>query len=216
MKMAFYIDSENVLISNLDKDAFYNHILLKGHEIIIKQNYGDWRDPKIYDYWKDFNNRYGFDECYIKKQSGKNSVDTHIIVDMLEILYTNSHVNTFVLVGSDKDYNPLISKIVQNGKRFIMLGLKHSTSTFIMAKCSEFIDLSNYLFPIIELSEEFLILCFKKSGNNIMTLNTLEKRIKQHCNWIGDRNSLLQRIKDNFPNTFTFNDDETKIEYLKM
>jgi hypothetical protein len=73
------------------------------------------------------------------RQSGKNSADIRLVVDALDLCYTKSHVNTFVIVSGDSDFSPLVSKLRENDKYVIGVGVKHSTSDLLIANCDEFI-----------------------------------------------------------------------------
>ena len=73
------------------------------------------------------------------RQSGKNSADIRMVVDALDLCYTKSHVNTFVIVSGDSDFSPLVSKLRENAKYVIGVGVKQSTSDLLIANCDEFI-----------------------------------------------------------------------------
>jgi hypothetical protein len=73
------------------------------------------------------------------RQSGKNSADIRMVVDALDLCYTKSHVDTFVIVSGDSDFSPLVSKLRENDKTVIGVGVKKSTSDLLVAACDEFI-----------------------------------------------------------------------------
>jgi len=73
------------------------------------------------------------------RQSGKNSADIRLVVDALDFCYTKSHVNTFVIISGDSDFSPLVSKLRENNKKVIGVGVKQSTSDLLIANCDEFI-----------------------------------------------------------------------------
>jgi hypothetical protein len=73
------------------------------------------------------------------RQSGKNSADIRLVVDALDLCYTKSHVNTFVIISGDSDFSPLVSKLRENAKQVIGVGVKNSTSDLLIANCDEFI-----------------------------------------------------------------------------
>jgi hypothetical protein len=73
------------------------------------------------------------------RQSGKNSADIRMVVDALDLCYTKSHVDTFVVISGDSDFSPLVSKLRENAKRVIGVGVKNSTSDLLIANCDEFI-----------------------------------------------------------------------------
>ena len=73
------------------------------------------------------------------RQSGKNSADIRMVVDALDLCYTKSHVDTFVIISGDSDFSPLVSKLRENNKTVIGVGVKNSTSDLLIANCDEFI-----------------------------------------------------------------------------
>ena len=72
------------------------------------------------------------------RQSGKNSADIRLVVDALDLCYTKSHVNTFVIISGDSDFSPLVSKLRENAKQVIGVGVQQSTSDLLIANCDEF------------------------------------------------------------------------------
>jgi threonine/homoserine/homoserine lactone efflux protein len=73
------------------------------------------------------------------RQSGKNSADIRMVVDALDLCYTKAHVDTFVIISGDSDFSPLVSKLRENNKTVIGVGVKNSTSDLLIANCDEFI-----------------------------------------------------------------------------
>jgi len=73
------------------------------------------------------------------RQSGKNSADIRLVVDALDLCYTKSHVNIFVIISGDSDFSPLVSKLRENNKQVIGVGVQQSTSDLLIANCDEFI-----------------------------------------------------------------------------
>jgi hypothetical protein len=73
------------------------------------------------------------------RQSGKNSADIRMVVDALDLCYTKSHVDAFVIISGDSDFSPLVSKLRENNKTVIGVGVKNSTSDLLIANCDEFI-----------------------------------------------------------------------------
>jgi hypothetical protein len=62
-----------------------------------------------------------------------------MVVDALDLCYTKAHVDTFVIVSGDSDFSPLVSKLRENNKLVIGVGVKSSTSDLLIANCDEFI-----------------------------------------------------------------------------
>jgi len=112
-------------------------LLLKG-SIVVKKAYCDWQR------YKDFKTgmhgaSFELIEIPHVRQSGKNSADIRMVVDALDLCYTKSHVDTFVIVSGDSDFSPLVSKLRENDKTVIGVGVKSSTSDLLIANCDEFI-----------------------------------------------------------------------------
>jgi uncharacterized protein (TIGR00288 family) len=112
-------------------------LLLKGH-IVVKKAYCD------FDRYKDF--KRGLHEAAFElieiphvRQSGKNSADIRMVVDALDLCYTKGHVDTFVILSGDSDFSPLVSKLRENAKTVIGVGVKNSTSDLFINNCDEFI-----------------------------------------------------------------------------
>jgi uncharacterized protein (TIGR00288 family) len=142
--MALFCDFENIALGV--RDAKYEkfnitkvleRLLLKG-SIVVKKAYCDW------DRYKEFKatmHEASFELIEIPhvRQSGKNSADIRMVVDALDLCYTKSHVDTFVIISGDSDFSPLVSKLRENDKTVIGVGVKESTSDLLIANCDEFI-----------------------------------------------------------------------------
>jgi len=142
--MALFCDFENVALGVRDANyaAFdiqkvLERLLLKG-SIVVKKAYCDW------DRYKEFKramHEAAFELIEIPhvRMSGKNSADIRMVVDALDLCYTKSHVDTFVVISGDSDFSPLVSKLRENNKVVIGVGVKSSTSDLLIANCDEFI-----------------------------------------------------------------------------
>jgi uncharacterized protein (TIGR00288 family) len=142
--MALFCDFENVALgvrdaqyAKFDIDRVLERLLLKG-SIVVKKAYCDW------DRYKDFKkpmHEASFELIEIPhvKISGKNSADIRLVVDALDLCYTKEHVDTFVIISGDSDFSPLVSKLRENNKTVIGVGVKSSTSDLLIANCDEFI-----------------------------------------------------------------------------
>lgn len=142
--MAVFCDFENVAlgvrdakIDRFDIKPVLERLLLKG-SIVVKKAYCDWERYKGF---KASMHEASFELIEIPhvRQSGKNSADIRLVVDALDLCYTKSHVDTFVIVSGDSDFSPLVSKLRENAKKVIGVGVKHSTSDLLVANCDEFI-----------------------------------------------------------------------------
>lgn len=142
--LALFCDFENIALgvrdsrySRFDIEKILERLLLKGN-IVVKKAYCDW------DRYKEF--KAGMHEASFEmleiphiRQSGKNSADIRMVVDALDLCYTKSHVDTFVIISGDSDFSPLVSKLRENNKVVIGVGVKNSTSDLLIANCDEFI-----------------------------------------------------------------------------
>ena len=142
--MAVFCDFENVALGvrdakyeKFDIKPVLERLLLKG-SIVVKKAYCDWDRYKGF---KSTMHEANFELIEIPhvRQSGKNSADIRLVVDALDLCYTKSHVNTFVIISGDSDFSPLVSKLRENAKQVIGVGVKQSTSDLLIANCDEFI-----------------------------------------------------------------------------
>ena len=142
--MAVFCDFENVALgvrdakyAKFDIGKVLEKLLLKG-SIVVKKAYCDWERYKEF---KGPMHEASFELIEIPhvRMSGKNSADIRMVVDALDLCYTKSHVDTFVIVSGDSDFSPLVSKLRENNKLVIGVGVKSSTSDLLIANCDEFI-----------------------------------------------------------------------------
>src|ERR1700760_4616033 len=144
VNMALFCDFENVALGvretkfeKFDIRPVLERLLLKG-SIVVKKAYCDWDRYKSF---KAAMHEASFEMIEIPhvRQSGKNSADIRLVVDALDLCYTKSHVDTFVIISGDSDFSPLVSKLRENNKVVIGVGVKQSTSDLLTANCDEFI-----------------------------------------------------------------------------
>lgn len=142
--MAVFLDLENIALGA--KDARYprfdiklvlERLLLRGH-IVVKKAYCD------FDRYKEFKrdlHEAAFELIEIPhvRQSGKNSADIRMVVDALDLCYTKQHLDTFVILSGDSDFSPLVSKLRENAKTVVGMGVKNSSSDLFINNCDEFI-----------------------------------------------------------------------------
>jgi uncharacterized protein (TIGR00288 family) len=142
--MAVFCDFENVALGvrdasyeKFDIQKVLERLLLKG-SIVVKKAYCDWERYKAF---KAPMHEASFELIEIPhvRQSGKNSADIRMVVDALDLCYTKAHVDTFVIISGDSDFSPLVSKLRENDKTVIGVGVKNSTSDLLIANCDEFI-----------------------------------------------------------------------------
>src|ERR1700755_2980127 len=142
--MAFFLDLENIAIGAheaqfpaFDVRKVIERLLLKGH-IVVKKAYCDFERYKTF--------KRGLHEAAFElieiphiRQSGKNSADIRMVVDALDLCYTKGHVDTFVILSGDSDFSPLVSKLRENAKTVIGVGVKNSNSDLFISNCHEVI-----------------------------------------------------------------------------
>ena len=142
--LAVFLDLENIALGARDARfppfdirKVLERLLLKGH-IVVKKAYCD------FERYKDF--KKGLHEAAFElieiphvRQSGKNSADIRMVVDALDLCYTKGHVDTFVIISGDSDFSPLVSKLRENDKTVIGVGVKNSTSDLFLNNCDEFL-----------------------------------------------------------------------------
>jgi uncharacterized protein (TIGR00288 family) len=142
--LALFCDFENIALgvrdanfSRFEIEVVLERLLVKGN-IVVKKAYCDWER------YKDFKRNmheasFELIEIPHVRLSGKNSADIRMVVDALDLCYTKSHVDTFVIISGDSDFSPLVSKLRENNKEVIGVGVKNSTSDLLIANCDEFI-----------------------------------------------------------------------------
>jgi len=142
--LALFCDFENIALgvreanyARFDMQKVLERLLLKG-SIVVKKAYCDW------DRYKEFKaamHEAAFELIEIPhlRQSGKNSADIRMVVDALDLCYTKEHVDAFVIMSGDSDFSPLVSKLRENARHVIGVGVKNSTSDLLIANCDEFI-----------------------------------------------------------------------------
>jgi uncharacterized protein (TIGR00288 family) len=142
--LAVFCDFENIALgvrdakyAKFDIGRVLERLLLKG-SIVVKKAYCDWERYKEF---KSTMHAAAFELIEIPhvRQSGKNSADIRMVVDALDLCYTKEHVDTFVIISGDSDFSPLVSKLRENAKTVIGVGVKNSSSDLLIANCDEFI-----------------------------------------------------------------------------
>jgi uncharacterized protein (TIGR00288 family) len=142
--MAIFADFENVAIGaeqarydRFDIHRVIERILVKG-SVVVRKAYCDWGR---YEKFKRAMHEANFELIDIPhvRQSGKNSADIRMVVDALDLCYTKPHIDTFVVISGDSDFSPLVSKLRENNKDVIGVGVKQSTSDLFVSNCDEFI-----------------------------------------------------------------------------
>ena len=142
--LALFCDFENIALgvrdskyADFDMRLVVQKLLVKG-SIVVKKAYCDWERYKEFRPTMHYAS-FELIEVPHVSQSGKNSADIRMVVDALDLCYTKEHVDTFVIISGDSDFSPLVSKLRENNKTVIGVGVKNSTSDLLIANCDEFI-----------------------------------------------------------------------------
>ncbi len=143
--LAVFVDFENIALGLKDKKGHHKFDIIKVLErlldkgkIVVKKAYADW---SRYAEFKNSFHEAGLELIEIPKRrlTGKNSADIRLVVDALDLSWAKTHIDTFVIVSGDSDFSPVVSKLKENGKRVIGLGLRDSSSALLTENCDEFI-----------------------------------------------------------------------------
>jgi uncharacterized LabA/DUF88 family protein len=143
-RLALFIDFENIAIGvrdanyrKFDINLVLERLLEKG-KVLVKRAYADWN--RYSDYKRSFHEAaIELIEVPQKSMGGKNSADIRLVVDAMDMSLQKEHINCFVIASGDSDFSPLVSKLKENNKYVIGLGVKNSTSDLLMDNCDEFI-----------------------------------------------------------------------------
>jgi uncharacterized protein (TIGR00288 family) len=143
-KLALFIDFENIALGA--RDAQYKSFdvalvlerLVEKGKIMVKRAYADW--SRYNDYKRPFHEAaIELIDIPQKRYSGKNSADIRMVVDAMDLSYSKEHLDSFVIASGDSDFSPLVSKLRENNKFVIGVGVKNSSSELLVSNCDEFI-----------------------------------------------------------------------------
>jgi uncharacterized protein (TIGR00288 family) len=143
-KQALFIDFENIALGlrdskhkSFDVNLVLKRLVEKG-KIMVKRAYADWE--RYLEYKRPFHEAaIELIDIPQKKYSGKNSADIRLVVDAMDLAHGKEHLDTFVIVSGDSDFSPLVSKLRENDKYVIGMGVKNSSSELLVDNCDEFI-----------------------------------------------------------------------------
>lgn len=141
--LAVFIDFENLAIGFKQRRGDFNmntilERLVEKGKVIVKKAYADWSEYK--GYTKQLHEAaIELIEIPRRSMTGKNSADIRLVVDAMDLAWSKEHIDTFVIVSGDSDFSPLVSKLKENGKHIIGIGMKDSTSNLLADNCDEFI-----------------------------------------------------------------------------
>src|SRR3981081_4164313 len=141
--LAIFIDFENLALGfpnrrdRFEIERVLERLVEKG-KIVAKKAYADW---SRFGQYTGLLHEAAIELVEIPKrsQTGKNSADIRLVVDAMDLAFSKDHIDTFVIVSGDSDFSPLVSKLKENGKHVIGLGMQQSTSDLLRDNCDEFI-----------------------------------------------------------------------------
>jgi len=185
-RLALFIDFENIAIGvrdahyrKFDVNLVLERLLDKG-KLLVKKAYADW--SRYADYKRSFHEAaIELIEVPQKSVGGKNSADIRLVVDAMDMSFQKEHINCFVVASGDSDFSPLVSKLKENNKYVIGLGVKNSTSDLLIENCDEFIFYEDIVrvqerpLPVISNAPEKLQECFALLVDSVLALQRENK-----------------------------------------
>ncbi len=208
-RLALFIDFENIAIGV--RDAHYRKFdinlvlerLLDKGKLLVKKAYADW--SRYSDYKRSFHEAaIELIEVPQKSVGGKNSADIRLVVDAMDMSFQKEHINCFVVASGDSDFSPLVSKLKENNKYVIGLGVKNSTSDLLIENCDEFIFYEDLVrgqqrpLPVMANVPEKVQECFALLVDSILALQRENKEVL----WGSMVKETMKRKKPSFNETY--------------
>ena len=208
-RLALFIDFENIAIGvrdahyrKFDVNLVLERLLDKG-KLLVKKAYADW--SRYSDYKRSFHEAaIELIEVPQKSVGGKNSADIRLVVDAMDMSFQKEHINCFVVASGDSDFSPLVSKLKENNKYVIGLGVKNSTSDLLIENCDEFIFYEDLVrvqqrpLSVISNAPEKLQECFSLLVDSVLALQRENKEIL----WGSMVKETMKRKKPSFNETY--------------
>jgi len=208
-RLALFIDFENIAIGvrdahyrKFDVNLVLERLLDKG-KLLVKKAYADW--SRYSDYKRSFHEAaIELIEVPQKSIGGKNSADIRLVVDAMDMSFQKDHINCFVVASGDSDFSPLVSKLKENNKYVIGLGVKNSTSDLLIENCDEFIFYEDLVrgqarpMPAIGNLPEKVQECFGLLVDSVLALQRENKEIL----WGSMVKETMKRKKPSFNETY--------------
>jgi uncharacterized protein (TIGR00288 family) len=208
-RLALFIDFENIAIGvrdahyrKFDVNLVLERLLDKG-KLLVKRAYADW--SRYSDYKRAFHEAaIELVEVPQKSIGGKNSADIRMVVDAMDMSFQKEHINCFVVASGDSDFSPLVSKLKENNKYVIGLGVKNSTSDLLMENCDEFIFYEDLVrgqeqpLPVIANVQGKLQECFSLLADAVLALQRENKEVL----WGSMVKETMKRKKPSFNETY--------------
>jgi uncharacterized LabA/DUF88 family protein len=208
-RLALFIDFENIAIGvrdahyrKFDVNLVLERLLDKG-KLLVKKAYADW--SRYSDYKRSFHEAaIELIEVPQKSLGGKNSADIRLVVDAMDMSFQKEHINCFVVASGDSDFSPLVSKLKENNKYVIGVGVKNSTSDLLIENCDEFIFYEDLVrgqqrpLPAIANVPEKVQECFALLVDSVLALQRENKEIL----WGSMVKETMKRKKPSFNETY--------------
>ena len=208
-RLALFIDFENIAIGvrdahyrKFDVNLVLERLLDKG-KLLVKKAYADW--SRYSDYKRSFHEAaIELIEVPQKSVGGKNSADIRLVVDAMDMSFQKEHINCFVVASGDSDFSPLVSKLKENNKYVIGLGVKNSTSDLLIENCDEFIFYEDLVrgqqrpLPVIANVTEKVQECFALLVDSILALQRENKEVL----WGSMVKETMKRKRPSFNETY--------------
>lgn len=208
-RLALFIDFENIAIGvrdahyrKFDVNLVLERLLDKG-KLLVKKAYADW--SRYSDYKRSFHEAaIELIEVPQKSIGGKNSADIRLVVDAMDMSFQKDHINCFVVASGDSDFSPLVSKLKENNKYVIGLGVKNSTSDLLIENCDEFIFYEDLVrgqqrpMPQIGNLPEKVQECFALLVDSVLALQRENKEVL----WGSMVKETMKRKKPSFNETY--------------
>jgi uncharacterized protein (TIGR00288 family) len=202
--IALFIDFENIAIGvkeakhkKFDISLLLERLLEKG-KIVVKRAYCDWE--RYAEYKREFHEAaIELIDIPSRSYSGKNSADMRMAVDAMDISWSKEHIDTFVVASGDSDFSPLVSKLKENDKFVIGVGVKNSSSDLLIDNCDEFIFYEDLVrgvqqAPQVQAKDKKQAECFRLLIDSIKALMRENKEIL----WGSMVKQTMQRKKPTF------------------
>ena len=208
-RLALFIDFENIAIGvrdahyrKFDVNLVLERLLDKG-KLLVKKAYADW--SRYSDYKRSFHEAaIELIEVPQKSVGGKNSADIRLVVDAMDMSFQKEHITCFVVASGDSDFSPLVSKLKENNKYVIGLGVKNITSDLLIENCDEFIFYEDLVraqqrpLPVIANVPEKVQECFALLVDSILALQRENKEVL----WGSMVKETMKRKKPSFNETY--------------
>ena len=182
--LALFIDFDNVALGARDARMRFDcrlllqRVLEKG-KVVVKRAYADWHHYK--EHMTSLHEAaIELIEVPMPRISGKNSADIRMVVDAIDLCWSKDHIDTFVLVSGDSDFSPLVSKLRENNKRVIGVGMRNSSSHLLISNCDEWIFYDDiYQTTVVKLSEKVASVPADKRELFDFLLNTTQSLLQE-------------------------------------